>query len=109
MGDARLADLTVSLNPNADLNVKFKGRFHVLRRQIVNKTVERLLFGDILFVVTLIAERLGIDAEQALRRANAKFRTRFGQLEALARAGGADLRTISAEERLALWEEAKRG
>ncbi len=26
--DTRLADLTVSLNPNADLNVKFKGRFH---------------------------------------------------------------------------------
>ena len=66
-------------------------------------------FGDILFVVTLIAERLGIDAEQALRRANVKFRSRFGRLEALARASGADLKAISVADRLVLWEQAKRG
>ena len=43
-------------------------------------------FGDILFVVSLIGQRLGIDSEQALRRANAKFRRRFAQVEGLARA-----------------------
>jgi tetrapyrrole methylase family protein/MazG family protein len=35
-------------------------------------------FGDILFVVVNVADHLGIDAEQALRAANAKFRRRFG-------------------------------
>ena len=64
-------------------------------------------FGDILFVVTLIAERLGIDAEQALRRANTKFRSRFGRLEGFVREAGLDLKGVSPAERLALWERAK--
>src|SRR5690606_8472131 len=41
-------------------------------------------FGDILFVAVNIADSLGIDAEQALRGANMKFRRRFGHVERLA-------------------------
>jgi tetrapyrrole methylase family protein/MazG family protein len=43
-------------------------------------------FGDILYVVALIGQRLGIDAEQALRGANSKFKRRFAEIERLARA-----------------------
>jgi nucleoside triphosphate diphosphatase len=64
-------------------------------------------FGDILFVVTNIADSLGIDAEQALRGANGKFRRRFGHLERLAGERGLDLRELDITALDALWDEAK--
>ncbi|MGE5595579.1 MAG: nucleoside triphosphate pyrophosphohydrolase [Hyphomicrobiales bacterium] len=64
-------------------------------------------FGDVLFVVTNIAQRLGIDAEQALRRANEKFRRRFGRLEALAKEREIDLKQLDLAGLDALWDEAK--
>ena len=64
-------------------------------------------FGDVLFVVTNIADHLGIDAEQALRGANAKFRARFGIVERLAREAGTDLRSLDLAGLDALWDRAK--
>jgi tetrapyrrole methylase family protein/MazG family protein len=64
-------------------------------------------FGDILFVLANIAQRLGIDAEQALRAANAKFRTRFAIVEQVARGRGLDLRDLDLPALDALWDEAK--
>ncbi len=66
-------------------------------------------FGDILFVLANVAQRLGIDAEAALRRANEKFRRRFAKVEALARERGLDLRDLDLAGLDALWEEAKAG
>ncbi len=64
-------------------------------------------FGDILFVVTNIADSLGIDAEQALRGANLKFRRRFGHVERLASERGIDMKGSTLESLDALWDEAK--
>ncbi|MFN8507803.1 MAG: MazG nucleotide pyrophosphohydrolase domain-containing protein [Dehalococcoidia bacterium] len=64
-------------------------------------------FGDILFVLANIAQRLGLDAEQALRGANAKFRRRFGLVEELARERAVDLRDLDLAGLDALWDEAK--
>ena len=64
-------------------------------------------FGDILFVASNIGQRLGIDAEQALRLANQKFRSRFGIMERRATELGTDLKSLTSEERDALWDEAK--
>lgn len=64
-------------------------------------------FGDILFVVANIAQRLDIDAEQALRRANAKFRRRFALVEALARQDGVDLKELGLTGLDDLWDRAK--
>ncbi len=64
-------------------------------------------FGDILFVVVNIADHLGIDAEQALRLANAKFRRRFGRLEQIAREEEVDLRELDLAGLDALWDRAK--
>ncbi len=64
-------------------------------------------FGDILFVVAGIAQRLGIDSEQALRRANLKFRGRFGELERLVRERSLDTQAMDLHAILALWDEAK--
>ena len=38
-------------------------------------------FGDLLFVLVNVARRQGIEAEAAVRAANAKFRRRFGSVE----------------------------
>lgn len=64
-------------------------------------------FGDILFVIANVGQRLGIDAEQALRRANEKFRRRFSRLEGLARERGIDLKELDLAGLDALWDEAK--
>jgi tetrapyrrole methylase family protein/MazG family protein len=64
--------------------------------------------GDLLFAVVNAARHAGIDAELALRRAAAKFRTRFSAVEALAaeRAIGLDGATLAQLD--ALWDEVKR-
>jgi ATP diphosphatase len=60
--------------------------------------------GDLLFAVVNWARHLGIDAEAALRRANAKFETRFRSMEATARERFA---TLSLDEKEALWQATK--
>lgn len=64
-------------------------------------------FGDILFVACLIGQHRGIDAEQALRLANQKFRSRFGIMERRASELGTDLKSMTSDERDGLWHEAK--
>jgi XTP/dITP diphosphohydrolase/ATP diphosphatase len=62
--------------------------------------------GDLLFTAVHLARHLGMDAEFALRGANAKFRRRFGAMERAA-GGGDSLATRSAEELEELWRAAK--
>jgi ATP diphosphatase len=62
--------------------------------------------GDILFTAVNLARHLKVDAESALRGANAKFRARFHAMEVSA--GGFDaLAALSAVELDALWNRAK--
>ena len=63
-------------------------------------TAEEL--GDLLFIVSRLASYLSVDAEAALRDANAKFRRRFNFIEQ-----GRHLPDLSLDEMLALWREAK--
>lgn len=63
--------------------------------------------GDLLFAVVNYARWLGVDPEAALRQANARFRQRFAELEAAARAQGRSLPEMQAEELNQLWEWAK--
>lgn len=62
--------------------------------------------GDLLFSVVNYARHLGVDAEAALRGANAKFEARFAAMEALAGDGFSGL-DLDAKE--ALWHVVKRG
>jgi tetrapyrrole methylase family protein/MazG family protein len=55
-------------------------------------------FGDVLF---------GIDAEQALRSANEKFRRRFGLIEQFAAEAGLDMKEMDLSALDALWDRAK--
>jgi tetrapyrrole methylase family protein/MazG family protein len=63
--------------------------------------------GDLLFALVSLCRHLRLDAEEALRRANAKFRARFEAVEALCAARGVDLGALDAEALDALWREAK--
>jgi len=65
-------------------------------------------FGDLLFALVNLARHLEIDAEEVLRRANAKFERRFRRVEALAAAVGQDLTGADLDALDALWEQAKR-
>ena len=59
-------------------------------------------FGDVLASIVNLARFLDIDAEQALRKANARFRERFAYIENHATLPGATI-----EEMESLWQEAK--
>ncbi len=64
--------------------------------------------GDLLFTAVNLARHLGVEPESALRRANAKFRERFGRMEKTV--GGVDeLRGRSSEALEELWGRAKKG
>lgn len=64
--------------------------------------------GDLIFVCVNLARHAGLDAEAALRRANRKFESRFEMMETLSQARDQVFDTLSAEEKNALWDEAKR-
>jgi MazG family protein len=76
------------------------------RRRELPEEVEQEM-GDLLFVLVNLARLLKVDAEQALRRTNAKFRGRFGYLERKLAARGKLLADATLAEMDALWEEAK--
>lgn len=63
--------------------------------------------GDVLFIVAKVARMLHIDAEEALRAANRKFKRRFQQMEALIRAEQREFASYTLEEWMQLWERAK--
>lgn len=61
--------------------------------------------GDVLFSAVNAARHVGVDPELALRRATARFESRFRVVEQLA---GGDVAGLSAAEALDLWAQAKR-
>jgi tetrapyrrole methylase family protein/MazG family protein len=66
-------------------------------------------FGDLLQALVGAGLRMGLDAEQALRGANARFAARFGRMERALRERGEELAALPEPERLARWEAAKAG
>lgn len=64
-------------------------------------------FGDLLFVLVNVARRHGIEAEAAVRAANAKFRRRFASVERGAAAQGVALRDLDFDALDELWDAAK--
>ena len=64
-------------------------------------------FGDLLFVMVNLARWLNIQAEDALRQANSRFRGRYLTMERLASDRGLDLRALPLARKEELWQEAK--
>jgi len=66
-------------------------------------------FGDVLFVLVNLGRWMGINAEEALRRANDKFLNRFEAMERAIVARGGKLRGMSLDAMDAVWDEVKVG
>lgn len=64
--------------------------------------------GDLLFAVTNLARKLGVDPEVALRRTNDKFTRRFMSIENGAKESGRDITDMSLDDMEALWVAAKK-
>jgi ATP diphosphatase len=64
-------------------------------------------FGDVLFAIVNFGRHLKLDAEDALRRTNDKFRNRFHYVEAALEAQGRTLDDASLDDMEALWQQAK--
>jgi ATP diphosphatase len=63
--------------------------------------------GDLLFAVANLARHAGIDAESALRGANAKFERRFRAIEQALAASGRTAADASVDDMEELWAQAK--
>jgi MazG family protein len=64
--------------------------------------------GDLLFAVVNLARKARIQPTTALERANAKFKSRFHQIERLAEERGIDVGTEGLDVLDKLWEEVKK-
>ncbi len=63
--------------------------------------------GDVLFSIVNVARLRGIDAEDCLRQATAKFTRRFSEVEAEMRAAGREVTEAGPEDLDQAWEAAK--
>jgi tetrapyrrole methylase family protein / MazG family protein len=70
--------------------------------------VEKLAaYGDLLFALVQVGRSLDVEAEEALRMANRRYRDRFTAVETLCRQGGLDVHQLDDAQRQALWHEAE--
>jgi tetrapyrrole methylase family protein / MazG family protein len=72
------------------------------------QTEQSAEIGDLLFAVVNLARWFHLDAESALREANARFYKRFSSIEAAARAQGRAVSDLTMDEMEALWQRAKK-
>ena len=63
--------------------------------------------GDLFLVLVNLCRWLNVQAEDALRQANGRFRRRYLQMEELAQARGLDFEQLPLDDKEALWQEAK--
>jgi MazG family protein len=82
-----------------------------LRDELTAKTADPARMaeeiGDLLFALVNVARLADVDAETALRHANAKFERRFRRIEALLAERGTTPEKSTLEEMDALWDRAK--
>jgi tetrapyrrole methylase family protein/MazG family protein len=80
-----------------------------LRRAITSgaRAEQEEELGDLLMIVARLADQIGIQPEDALHRANQKFRRRFEAMEARAARENRPLESLTLDEWLAYWQQAK--
>jgi ATP diphosphatase len=95
-------------DPKAVL-AKLREELKEIEAEIDDATHERLEdeVGDLLFAAVNLARHLKVDADQALRRTNAKFVKRFSAIEDALAAGGRSPADASLDEMEELWQKAK--
>ena len=95
-------------DPKAVL-AKLREELDEVEAEIAGASAERLTdeVGDLLFAAANLARHLKVDADQALRRTNAKFVRRFGAIEEALAAKGRTPAEATLAEMEALWQQAK--
>jgi MazG family protein len=93
-----------------DVLLKIEEEVAELRAAALHETPERAEeeMGDLLFSISNLARKMGIEAESALRKANDKFTKRFTALEAVFEERGRSIHDATLEEMEAVWNEVKR-
>lgn len=93
-----------------DVLLKIEEEIAELRAAVLHETPERAEeeMGDLLFSISNLARKMGIEAESALRTANEKFTTRFTALEQVFAGRGRSIHDATLEEMEAVWHEVKR-
>src|SRR2546421_4159586 len=88
---------------------KVKEEIGELERETGNGRRERIEeeIGDLLFAAVNLARKHGVEAGQALERANLKFQQRFEKVEKLAEERGLEMGRASLEALDKLWDEVK--
>jgi len=88
---------------------KVKEELGELERELGSARREQIEeeIGDLLFATVNLARKLGVEAGQALERANLKFIDRFEKVEKLAEERGLEMGRASLEELDKLWDEVK--
>ena len=79
---------------------------HALQAESATKIEEEM--GDLLFAAVNLARFLHVDPEIALKRANAKFASRFREMERMARESGSELANVPRPTMEEFWERSKK-
>ena len=106
----RAADLGFDWERDADVEAKIEEELVEWRAAKASgeAAAEERELGDLLLSVVNLARRRGINAEDALRATNARFRRRFAGVVRRAAATGREMKAIPLAELDLYWEEAKR-
>ncbi len=107
---SRAADLGFDWERDADIASKIEEELAEWRAAAERNDhgAEAKEIGDLLLSVVNLARRRQIDPETALRRTNARFRSRFAGVSRRAAASGREISQISLAQLDAYWEEAKK-
>ena len=105
----RAADLGFDWERDADVVAKIEEELSEWRAASArgDAPAEEREIGDLLLSVVNLSRRRGVNAEDALRATNARFRARFAGVARRAAATGRPMKEIPLEELDRYWEEAK--
>lgn len=105
----RASDLGFDWERDAEVEAKIAEELDEWRaaKAAGETAAEERELGDLLLSVVNLARRRGINAEDALRATNARFRRRFAGVARRAAATGREMKSIPLDELDAYWEEAK--
>jgi uncharacterized protein YabN with tetrapyrrole methylase and pyrophosphatase domain len=106
---SRAADLGFDWERDSDVAEKIEEELAEWREAQARQDpeAEETEIGDLLFSIVNLARRRSVDPESSLRRAQARFRSRFARVAELARESGRAVGDVGAEELDVFWERAK--
>lgn len=106
---SRAADLGFDWERDADVAAKIEEELGEWREaeRAGDRDAEEKEIGDLLFSIVNLARRRKVDPESALRRAQARFRSRFAKVAKRARESGRSVGDVSPAELDEYWERAK--